>query len=74
MKKSRLSALFPRPVVESAEAVTSRDGTRYGDIESDKLAHMLKSLTKSLTAPMEDADREEKEYKVDAIQVILASR
>ena len=35
--------------LESAENVTSRDGIRYGDIESDKLAHMLKSLTKSLS-------------------------
>lgn len=61
--------------LESAMAVTNRDGKLYGDLETSQLAIMHTALSKKLKdnglAPEE---REEKQYKRDAIEVILAAR
>jgi hypothetical protein len=54
--------------LEEAQDVTNRDGLRYGDIETPKLAHMANSLAKiALRSP-------EQETKLLAIQLIMAAR
>jgi hypothetical protein len=61
--------------LETAEDVTNSEGVRYGDIDSDTLSHMSGSLIKSLrNKDMNFEDREEHQYKLDAIKVILADR
>lgn len=61
--------------VETAEAVTSSDGTRYGDIETDKLVHMANAITKSIKKNgISHEEHEEHQMKLDAIRVILESR
>lgn len=61
--------------LETAEAVTSSDGTRYGDIETEKLAHMANAITKSIKKNgISHEEHEERQMKLDAIRVILASR
>lgn len=61
--------------LETAEAVTNKDGTRYGDISTDKLTYMANALAKSLKDNhLEPDDRSTKLNKQDAIRVILAHR
>ena len=60
--------------LESAQEVTNRDGKKYVEIDSETLSHMSGELAKSLKKELNDEDREEREYKLDAIKVILASR
>ena len=61
--------------VETAEAVTSSDGTRYGDIETEKLVHMANAITKSIKKNgISHEEHEERQMKLDAIRVILESR
>jgi phage recombination protein Bet len=61
--------------LETAENVENRDGERYGDLDSEKLAHMATALAKSLkNKNLKLETREEKQYKLDAIKVILNSR
>lgn len=61
--------------LESAEDVLNRDGIRYGDIDSEKLSHMATALAKSLkNKSLKLETREDKQYKLDAIKVILTSR
>ena len=59
----------------TAMSVKNSEGTPYGEIPTDKLAHMANALTKALKDNgLEPADRDEKQYKRDAIAVILADR
>lgn len=72
----------PEPVPEpakmdldTAQAVENRDGTSYGDIDSETLSHMSGALSKALKGDeLSDDDRETREFKLDAIKVILAYR
>jgi hypothetical protein len=61
--------------LEMAKAVKNSDGVLYGELPTDKLAHMANSLMKALKeqdlAPL---DREEKQIKLDAIDTILKDR
>ena len=60
---------------ESASAVISSDGKKYGDIDSDTLSHMSRSLAKRINKPdLLSNEREEAQYKFDAIGCILAHR
>jgi len=60
--------------LESAQEVTNRDGVKYGDLDTEKLAHMANALTGALKGELTEEEREEREYKLDAIKVILANR
>jgi hypothetical protein len=61
--------------LETAKTVTNRDGEFYHELETEKLSHMANSLMKSLDAGgLSQEDREEREYKLDAIEVLLANR
>jgi len=61
--------------LETAEAVTSSDGVRYGDIETDKLVHMANAITKSIKKNgISHEEHETRQMKLDAIRVILESR
>jgi hypothetical protein len=54
--------------LETANAIKSSDGKLYGDIDSEKLAHMLNALNKK-------ADKtDEHLMKMDGIRIILKSR
>jgi len=59
--------------LESALEVQNSEGVRYGDIPRDKLEIMYRSLVKSIADPkFTGSDRETREFKRDAISVILA--
>ena len=59
----------------TAMAVKSSDGTAYGEIPTDKLSHMHNNIVKQLKAlPLGADQREEYEFKRDAIETILANR
>jgi hypothetical protein len=61
--------------LETAKTVTNRDGEFYHELETEKLSFMKKALMKSLDAGgLSQEDREEREYKLDAIEVLLANR
>ena len=61
--------------LESAKVVTNRDGVKYGDLDDEKLAHMANALTSSLKdRDLDNEESVEREYKLDAIKVILANR
>ena len=63
--------------LETAQNVKNRDGLKYGDIETEKLSHMHNALQKILGKVDPDSsieELEERQYKVDAIRAILASR
>lgn len=60
--------------LESARAVTNRNGERYGDLPREKLVLMANGILKGLRNPDISAEqREEYQYKLDAIRTILAS-
>lgn len=61
--------------LETAEGVTSSDGTRYGDLPTDKLAYMANAIQKAMKKNgMSHEKHEEHQMKLDAIRVILSSR
>jgi len=61
--------------VETAEAVTNKDGVRYGDIDTKTLSHMGNAITKAMEKNgMSHEKHEEHQLKLDAIKVILESR
>ena len=60
--------------LESASKVINRDGVKYVELDTEKLAHMANALTGSLKGDLNDENRIAQEYKLDAIAVILASR
>lgn len=61
--------------LETAEAVTSSDGTRYGDIETEKLVHMANAIAKSIKKNgISHEEHETRQMKLNAIRVILESR
>jgi len=61
--------------VETAEAVTSSDGVRYGDIDSDTLSNMTIGIGKAMKKPSTTPEKlDEYQMKMDAIQVILEAR
>jgi len=61
--------------VETAEGVTSSDGTRYGDLPTDKLAYMANAIQKAMKKNgMSHEKHEEHQMKLDAIRVILENR
>lgn len=63
-----------RMSLEAARAVTNRKGERYGDLPREKLAMMANGILKGLKNPDISAEqREEYQYKLDAIRTILAS-
>ena len=65
----------PKMSLETAENVQNSEGIKYGDLESEKLSHMANSLMKALKKNDVDPQvKEEREYKLDAIRVILAAR
>jgi len=57
--------------LETAQAITNRDGEKYGDLPVDKLSHMYNSLVDSIRTTQPPDEREEKEMKRDAIKVIM---
>lgn len=54
--------------LDEAQDTTNRDGVRYGDLPTDKLAHMANSLAKIASRT------QEQENKLLAIQLIIAAR
>jgi hypothetical protein len=61
--------------LESASKVVNRDGVKYVDLDSEKLAHMYNAMVDTLKKDdLSLEDRETCEYKMGAIDVILASR
>lgn len=61
--------------LEAAESVTTKDGTTYGEIDSDELNEMLAKMTVKLNANAFRKDViDDVKYNCDAIRVILASR
>jgi len=61
--------------LETAEAVTNKDGVRYGDIDTKTLSHMGNAITKAMEKNgMSHEKHEEHQLKLDAIKVILESR
>lgn len=61
--------------LDSAMAVQSSEGKAYGDLDTSKLAFMHNSIVKKLSAlPLGDDQREQYEYKRDAIETIIAAR
>jgi len=61
--------------LEMAEAVTNKDGVRYGDIDTKTLSHMGNAITKAMEKNgMSHEKHEEHQLKLDAIKVILESR
>ena len=67
----------PAPVMtlEDAQAITNRDGVKYGDIDTGTLGHMSNELAKSLKGQtMSAEERATRERKLAAIKVIQAHR
>jgi hypothetical protein len=60
--------------LDTAKATVSSDGTKYGDIPTDKLSIMANSLKKKLDKNDEPDQREIRKFKLDAIICILKSR
>lgn len=61
--------------LESAMKVTNRDGELYHELPTDKLSFMANALMKSLEGDdLSDEVIEERQYKLDAIEVLLANR
>jgi len=60
---------------ETACAVTNRDGERYGDIPTDKLSFMLRSIEKRIRENhLEPDEKDALEMKRDAILTIIKHR
>lgn len=60
--------------LETAEDVLNSEEKRYGDIDSETLGHMSRVLAKSIKTETDAGIKEVKQFKLDAIKVILASR
>jgi hypothetical protein len=60
--------------LDTAKATVSSDGTKYGDIPTDKLSIMANSLKKKLDKNDEPDQCEIRKFKLDAIICILKSR
>ena len=60
--------------LETANKVTNRDGEHYGNLDDEKLSFMSGSLISSLKDELSPEEREERQFKLDAIKVILTSR
>ena len=60
--------------LESAQGVKNSKGQKYGDLDTETLANMANALPVALKKDMPAEEREIKEYKLDAIRVILANR
>lgn len=59
--------------LEYAEDVKNRDGVRYGDLDTETLAHMATALIK-VVKTAEGDELEQKQLKLDAAQTILSAR
>jgi len=58
---------------EMAATELNRDGVKYVDLGDDVLTHMARSLEKILkNKELDSKERAEKQFKLDAIYVILA--
>lgn len=69
------SEYVPPLTVEEAENVTNRDGTRYGDIPTDELTHIVNGIESALSKGNLSAEkRTELLRKKEAAQLILRSR
>ena len=61
--------------IATAMLVKNRDGEFYHELPTDKLSFMANALIKSLeNDTLNQEQREEREYKLDAIEVLLANR
>ena len=68
--------------LESAQEVKNNKGQKYGDLDTETLANMANALTKALKEEKDEVEGNtmtydeviEREYKLDAIKVILANR
>ena len=61
--------------LESAEAEVNSKGVRYGDLDTETLSHMANALeTKLRSQALPSAERETKQFKLDACKVIMAAR
>jgi hypothetical protein len=61
--------------LETALEVTNSAGTAYGEIETEKLSYMANNIQKALKEKgLTPLDREQYEFKYDAITVILNHR
>ena len=65
----------PAMTLEDAQAITNRDGVKYGDIDNNTLGFMSNELAKSLKGQtMSAEERATRERKLTAIKVIQAHR
>ena len=61
--------------LEFANSELSSDGTKYGDIPTEKLSHMINAISKSMKKPgVADENMENYWRKFQAIETIIASR
>ncbi len=65
----------PKISLETAENITNSKGTRYGDLDSETLIRMSRSISKKLRENhLAPEQRDEIKLKLDAIAVILQAR
>jgi len=72
-----MPAAQPNILMTTAEAceITTRDGVRYGDLDTETLMGMTGSINKSLTQPnLTQAEIDDRLRKLTAIEVILNDR
>jgi len=66
--------LPPAMTIEQAQAVASSDGMRYGDMDAEKLAHVLNGILKALKNGAPTPERKaELEHKRDAAKLLLTT-
>ena len=70
-----MTTTAPAMTLDEAKAITNRDGEKYGDLDTPKLALMANAITKKLRGqPVSAEERAEAERKHAAITIILNSR
>ena len=75
-KKTESMPTTPAMTLETAMNVVNHEGTKYGELETEKLTYMLNTLNTSLQrdAYKSDEKRTEAAFKLDACKTILAAR
>lgn len=63
----------PKMSLETAKAITNSSGIKYGDLSQEVLEHLHGKLTDALKGKLDAAKKEQYQYKLDAIEVILNS-
>jgi hypothetical protein len=60
--------------IEKSCAMLDSEGTKYGDLPTDKLSYKFNAITKKLSDDIDDEARSEYEIKQQAIKLILKAR